>query len=273
MGRPTISGSEPDETETPPEARAGRDAHGDTTSMLDRRSVLTGVAGAGVASVAGCSLLETGKDGPATEVGPERARSFAEEFAPTIYFDRNEQWFPTDPRSYESERDGETIVSGFDAFEGYVQDGTDDKPPDPAVFYRAIEYEESPLAVVQYWMYSAFDQFTTNFHWHDWELLQVFLDTETREPQLYVASSHSRSVPNNEFLDPERRPRILTELGSHSSGLSVNENEDEFQQFQGGASGLKERRASDVCRKHKRVGRRGQRGAKLHGPCERVCDP
>ncbi|MCU4719184.1 hypothetical protein [Halapricum hydrolyticum] len=204
---------------------------GDTIPTLDRRTVLGGVASAGIASIAGCSLLESDADGPSTEVDGERARSLAEEFAPTIYFDRNERWFPTDPRAYESERDGRTVVGGFDAFEGYVQDGTDDDPPDPAVFYHAIEYEESPLAVVQYWMYSAFDQFTTNFHWHDWELLQVFVDTDTGEPQLYVASSHSRSVPNNEFLDPDTRPRVLSELGSHSSGLSVNEDEQHFQRF------------------------------------------
>ena len=207
----------------------------DAIPTLDRRTVLGGIASAGVASIAGCSLLDPGADGPSTEIGDKRARSLAEEFAPTIYFDRNEQWFPTDPRAYESDRDRETVVDGFDAFEGYVQDSTDSDPPDPAVFYHAIEYEDSPLAVVQYWLYSAFDQFTTNFHWHDWELLQVFLDTDTGGAQLYVASSHSRSVPNNEFLDPDTRPRILSELGSHSSGLSVNEDEQHFQRFPLGA--------------------------------------
>jgi len=85
--------------------------------------------------------------------------------------------------------------------------------------------------VVQFWFYSVFDQFTTNFHWHDWEVMHVFVDTETDEPQLYVASSHSRNVPNNEFLDPDSEtvPRILSELGSHSSTLSVNDVPDRFQ--------------------------------------------
>ncbi|PSQ32409.1 hypothetical protein BRD09_03610 [Halobacteriales archaeon SW_10_68_16] len=88
---------------------------------------------------------------------------------------------------------------------------------------------------VQYWLYSAFDQFATNFHWHDWEALYVFVDTDTGEPQLYVASSHSRKVPNNEFLDPETDvPRVLTELGSHSSALSVNDERDRFQRLPAG---------------------------------------
>ena len=200
---------------------------------LNRRTLLGGLAGGVVAGVAGCSLLERGDDAEVGELDGERARELAEQFAPTLYFDRNERWFPTDPRPYESEADGDTVVNGFDAFEGYVGDGGAEDPPAPTAFYHAVGYEDSPLAVVQFWFYSAFDQFTTNFHWHDWELLQVFVDTDTEEPQLYVASSHSRSVPNNEHLDPapDRQPRILSELGSHSSGLSVNDDETGFQRL------------------------------------------
>ncbi len=102
-------------------------------------------------------------------------------------------------------------------------------------FYHAVGYEDSSLVAIQYWFYYVFDQFSCNFHWHDWEVLHVFVDTETDEPQLYVASSHSRDVPNNEFLDPDPDvvPRILPELGSHSSTLSVNEDPDRFQRFGG----------------------------------------
>ncbi|WP_425498551.1 hypothetical protein [Haloprofundus halobius] len=61
--------------------------------------------------------------------------------------------------------------------------------------------------------------------------MHVFVDTETETPQLYVASSHSRKVPNNEFLDPDPQvvPRILSELGSHSSTLSLNDVPNRFQ--------------------------------------------
>lgn len=205
----------------------------DTRLSLDRRTVLGGIASGSLASLAGCSLFESDDDGDVTEVSDDRARALAEEFAPTLYFDRYEEWFPTDPRAYESEREGESVVDGFDALEGYVQAGGSEDPPEPRVFYHVVEYEGSPLEVVQFWFYSVFDQFTTNFHWHDWELLQVFVDTETGEPQLYVASAHSRSAPNNEHLDPdpERQPRILSELGSHSSGLSINDEEDQFQRL------------------------------------------
>jgi len=198
-----------------------------------RRTVLAGAAGGVASSLAGCSFLEAGDDADTADVDDDRALELAERFAPTIRFDSRERWFPTDPRQFERDRDGDTVVDGFDALNGYVEAGGHEDPPEPRVFYNVREYAESPLTVVQFWLYSAFDQFTTNFHWHDWEVLHVFVDTDTDDPQLYVASSHSRSVPNNEFLDPDPdgRPRVLTELGSHSSGLSVNANEAEFQRF------------------------------------------
>ncbi|MUV87089.1 hypothetical protein GJ631_11040 [Natronomonas sp. CBA1123] len=206
----------------------------DPAPSLDRRTVLEALAGAGAMSIAGCSALESESDDPTTTMDGETARELAVQYAPTLYFDTYEKWFPTDPRSYEVERDGETVVDGFEAFDGYTRRFKEaETPPDPTVFFNVVQYEESPLAVVQYWQYGAFDQFTTNFHWHDWEVLHVFVDTETDTPQLYVASSHSRKIPNNEFLDPDREmvPRVLSELGSHSSALSVNDVPDRFQRF------------------------------------------
>jgi len=200
---------------------------------VDRRTVLRSLAGLGGAAVAGCSALQQGEDSETTAVDEETAQDLATAFTPVLYFDERERWFPTDPRPYASERDGETVVDGFDALDGYHAEYGQGDPPAPTVFYNVVEYADSPLAVVQYWFYSVFDQFTANFHWHDWEVLHVFVDTDTREPQLYVASSHSRKVPNNEFLDPETRPRILSELGSHSSALSVNEVPDQFTRLPG----------------------------------------
>ena len=210
---------------------------GHSPPTLDRRTLLAGLAGAGTAGFAGCSALtDRGDDVETTDTDPELASELATRFAPTVYFDEAEPWFPTDPRPYVTEPDGDPIVNGFDAMNGYHDRLADaDEPPNRTVFYNTVQYEDSPLAVVQFWMYAAFDQFTANFHWHDWEVLHVFVDTETDEPQLYVASSHSTRVPNNEFLDPEPdpAPRILSELGSHSSALSVNDQPDNFQRLPG----------------------------------------
>jgi hypothetical protein len=208
-------------------------------SEIRRRSLLGALAGTGTAALAGCPAsggdATPTADAPATETpSDDRAGRLAERFAPTFAFDAAERWFPTDPRPYASERDGATVVDGFDAFDGYTAAFAESgAPPAPTVFYHVVEYAESPLAVVQFWYYSAFDQFTTNFHWHDWEVLHVFVDTDSGDPQLLVASSHSPRVPNNEFLDPDpdRAPRILSELGSHSSALSLNDRQNSFQRL------------------------------------------
>jgi hypothetical protein len=164
----------------------------------------------------------------------DEARRLAVRFAPDLHFGARERWFPTDPRRYERERGGERIVNGFDALDGYTRavaaNGGD--PPAPTVFYRVVEYPDDPLVAVQYWIYSAFDQFTTNFHWHDWELLQTFVDTGADRAVLHAASAHSRSVPNNEYLDPEaERAAVLSEVGSHSSALGLNATRDEFERL------------------------------------------
>ena len=200
---------------------------------LTRRQLLAGV-GVGAAGTVGAVALgafDRGSDAPTTDLDDEESRRLAERFAPVYYFDAFEEWFPTDPRPYEREVDGEPVVDGFAAFDGYTKRFREaGEPPAPTVFYRVVGYEDSSLAAVQYWWYAAFDQFSVNFHWHDWELTQVFVDRETDEPRLFVASAHSRKVPNNEFLDPDTEavPRVLPELGSHSGGLSVNDIADQF---------------------------------------------
>ncbi|WP_284014422.1 hypothetical protein [Halobaculum litoreum] len=215
---------------------------------LTRRRLLAAGAAAGAASTAGCAGLFGGDgsgDGGGDEVetatvGGDRARTLAAAHAPDLYFGVGERWFPTDPRVYAAESGDESVLDGFAAFDGYSRDVDEaGEPPHRVAFYNVVEYADTDLAVVQYWFYSAFDQFTTNFHWHDWELLQVFLDVgeesgdpERGVPQLFVASAHSRSVPNNEFLDPETdRASVISEVGSHSSALGVNETKDTFERL------------------------------------------
>ena len=205
----------------------------DQLPTIDRRTILGGLVGIGTTALAGCGAFSPGEDTDTTEMADDRARELAERFAPILYFDVNEPWLPTDPRPYTSETDEGTVVDGFDALDGYHEQFDGEFPPNPTVFYHGVEYENSSLAVVQFWFYSVFDQFSANFHWHDWEVFHVFLDAEEDEPKLYVASSHSRTVPNNEFLDPNPDviPRILSELGSHSSALSINDVPEHFQRL------------------------------------------
>lgn len=203
---------------------------------LTRRKLLVG--GATGAAAVGTAALVSDRGSPTlppTEaLEADRERRLAERFAPDLYFGAAEAWYPTDPRRYESEtEDGGTIVDGFDAFDGYAREFTEaDGPPSPIAFYHGRYYEGTDLGVVQFWFYSAFDQFSVNFHWHDWEVLHVFFNLDSEEAELFVASSHSRKVPNNEFLDPDAtRPAVISEVGSHSSALGVNAQRDTFQRF------------------------------------------
>ncbi|WP_313691147.1 hypothetical protein [Halorarum halobium] len=203
---------------------------------LTRRKLLVGGTAGAAAIGAGVLLSGTGtSEAPETEaMDAERERRLADRFAPDLHFGAGEAWYPTDPRRYASETDdGRTVVTGFDAFDGYARELSESgSPPAPTSFYQGRTYAGTDLGVVQFWFYSAFDQFSVNFHWHDWEVLHVFFDLERDEPVLFVASSHSRKVPNNEFLDPDLdRPAIISEVGSHSSALGVNADRETFQRF------------------------------------------
>ncbi|WP_435063284.1 hypothetical protein [Halobaculum sp. EA56] len=222
---------------------AGGRGEGDDTTASDagvaRREVLAAAGAVGASSLAGCSGTIGGGEAPETgSVDEERARTLAAAHAPDLYFGVGERWFPTDPREYLA--DGESVLDGFAALDGYSREVDEaGEPPNRTVFYNAVDYPDTDLVVVQYWMYSAFDQFSVNFHWHDWEVLHVFLDVsegsgdpETGDPTLLVASAHSRKVPNNEFLDPEtERASVISEVGSHSSALGVNETEETFERL------------------------------------------
>lgn len=164
---------------------------------------------------------------------PERVKRYA----PDLYFDALEKWFPTDPRQYTVDTGDDVVVDGFKALEDYSAAARSGGLPSPTVFYNVVPATPD-VDAIQYWMYSVFDQFTVNFHWHDWELLQVFVETDTDRVVLVSASAHSRAVPNNEFLNPSfaegSRPGILVELGSHSSGSEVNGRSPSFERLPNG---------------------------------------
>ncbi|GAA0527356.1 hypothetical protein SAMN04488066_11428 [Halorubrum aquaticum] len=174
-----------------------------------------------------------GDDGESIEEVP----AVVERYAPDLYFGALEKWFPTDPRAYVVDSPDGPVVDGFRALEEYSREFHETgSPPTPTAFYRVVEAADG-VDAVQYWFYSVFDQFTVNFHWHDWELLQVFLDRETGDPLLLSASAHARGTPNNEFLDPDlsegRRPGILSEVGSHSSASELNGVRPSFERLPG----------------------------------------
>jgi hypothetical protein len=88
---------------------------------LSRRRLLAFLAGSAGAVAGGSYLLDGGPE-PAAEAveDDETSRRLTESYAPTLYFGERERWFSTDPRPYTSEQDGDTVVTGFDALDGYT---------------------------------------------------------------------------------------------------------------------------------------------------------
>ena len=247
---------------SPNAEESGRDGVGPDDGSRRRLLILGGLAALGATGAAGAwygtrdggdesaasdtpSASATATDTDAetdTETLEADVPEVVRRHAPELHFGRLEKWFPTDPREYlpDGEPDGPIPLAGFDALQGYSDDvRTGGRPPHPTVFYRCVSVS-SDVEALQYWLYSAFDQFTVNFHWHDWELLQVFVDSETGDPLVLSASAHSRKVPNNEVLDPnvpdDRRIGILSEVGSHSSATDVNETVRSFERLAGGVT-------------------------------------
>ncbi|MFC6795974.1 hypothetical protein ACFQFH_18775 [Halobaculum halobium] len=241
------------------------DGTSERTGLDERRRRLLGIAGVGVLGAAGVAgawrasrpagapPAETPSATPTpnatepatepTETPPEASTdevpALVRRYAPDLYYGRLEKWFPTDPRPYVIETADGRVVDGFTALDEYTAEFTaTGAPPAPTVFYNVVEAADG-VDAIQYWQYSVFDQFTVNFHWHDWELLQVFVDRESGRPLLLSASAHSRSVPNNEFLDPGlpdgTRPGVLAEVGSHSSASEVNGRVPTFERLAGGS--------------------------------------
>ena len=229
------------------------DSNGPAPESPDRRRALKYGALAGLAGIVGLGaairILDDGGGGgdvpPATETerppatptetGGDDLLALVERFAPDLVFGRRERWYPTDPRPYADLSGDPRVVHGYDALLGYASEFREEgSPPNPAVFYHVVPLDDDVVAL-QYWMYSVFDQFAVNFHWHDWELLQVFVDAGTEEPVLLSASAHARSCPNNEFLRPDLgpggRPSVLAEVGSHSSATDVNESRLSFERL------------------------------------------
>ena len=227
------------------------DVRGDAAdrSVDDRRRRALVFGGLAALAGTGAAAWYAARDDPAPPDGPDEAEesdggesnadggderadegavvpALVRRYAPDLYFGALEKWYPTDPRHYVAETAAGSVVDGFAALDGYSAAFRETgAPPTPTVFYNVVEAAPG-VDALQYWLYFAFDQFTVNFHWHDWELLQVFVDRETGEPLLLSASAHSRASPNNEFLDPGipegARPGILSEVGSHSSASEVN---------------------------------------------------
>ena len=121
----------------------------------------------------------------------------AENYAPNLWFDSEENYYPTDPffcaESFEE-------ISGEKCKQKYLDLSFEEKLRIFTVFYYISETQKE--WVYEYWLYFVFNDYA-NEHYYDWESLYVFVDKNTKKITKAVGSAHQEPFLNNEFLNPD----------------------------------------------------------------------
>jgi len=148
----------------------------------------------------------------------------AKEYAPSFWFDSEENYYPTSPLDfYYDENLNE--VAGVEARQKYDNLSEDGKLENFKVYYN-IDDSENEL-VYQYWLFYVFND-STNEHYGDWESVFAFLDKKSGDINKIVASAHNgtetkAAFANNELSKPSiNHIRILVEKGSHANAPDGN---------------------------------------------------
>jgi len=121
-------------------------------------------------------------------VGVASAGDLAEQYAPVLYFEKDEECYPVDV-SYLLD-DGNSIlrnitiegnvISYYDNVHGTVDNNgviDDYKQKEGSLGYTVYYHEstEYGVTVIQYWMFYAFNKGEENRHESDWEMVQVVI--------------------------------------------------------------------------------------------------
>ena len=133
----------------------------------------------------------------------------AEKYAPTYLFSTEEKYFPTDPYA-----DDYDVTNNADKwlFEEF--------PKDQVVYYAITDYSsekstEHPegFKVLQYWNYYVYNNWGSDDHMYDWEVIHKWIDNKNNEVYKTSASMHLWDNIYDENIN-----RFFVEEGGH--GLS-----------------------------------------------------
>jgi len=118
------------------------------------------------------------------------------EFAPNLWFDSEEKYYPTNPLDFYYD-ENLVEVAGGDARQKYDNLSQDGKLENFVVYYN-IDDSGSDL-VYQYWLFYVFND-STNQHYGDWESVFAFLDSNTKEMKKVIGSFHQGSTFNTKAI-------------------------------------------------------------------------
>lgn len=118
----------------------------------------------------------------------------ASEYAPNFWFDKDEQYFPTDPLKFFYDENLNELP-GEEAKAKYDKLSKEEKLKNFTVFYKIDD--AGPEIVYQYWLFYVFN-YGFNEHYGDWESVFVFVDKNTKEITRTIGSFHQRGLENIE---------------------------------------------------------------------------
>ncbi|MBC8520774.1 MAG: carboxypeptidase regulatory-like domain-containing protein [Methanomicrobia archaeon] len=133
-------------------------------------------------------------------------------YAPNLWFDSEEQLYPTSP--FFDDED----LSGEDNKNDYYALSFNQKVDNFTIYYHTVDTGEE--IVYEYWFYYAYNDWV-NKHYHDWETVYVFVDKATGNVTRVVGSAHVGGFINNMLENPQLEVGVhvgvLIEGGSHAS--------------------------------------------------------
>jgi len=148
----------------------------------------------------------------------------ASDYAPNIWFDRDEQYYPVNPLDFYFENGLE--ITGDIAVSKYNSLSFGEKFNNLTVFYHIKDYGNQ--WVYQYWLFYVFNDYpraAKNKHYGDWEAIFVFVDKESKKINKAIGTAHQRKLFDTEIYNPQTN-HVWAYIGNGSHATCVDENPD-----------------------------------------------
>lgn len=145
-------------------------------------------------------------------------------YAPNLWFDSEEKYYPVNPLDFYYENGLE--INGEIAVDKYNQLSVQEKINNLTVLYHILDYGDQ--WVYQYWFFYVFNDFpkaTKNKHYGDWEAVFVFVDKESGKVVRVISTAHQRKIFDIEIHYPENN-HIWTYVGNGSHANCIDKNPD-----------------------------------------------
>lgn len=159
----------------------------------------------------------------------EAAAPSAINYAPNLWFDSQEKYYPVNPLSFYFENgleiDGQTAVNKYNRL------SLEQKVNNLTVFYHILDYGNQ--WVYQYWFFYVLNDSLggiRNEHYGDWEAVYVFVDKNSGQVIKTIGTAHQREIFDTEIINPQTS-HIWTYVGSGSHANCINERDNGYCDF------------------------------------------